>query len=176
MASNELVLLPPSLKTALIAELKKIPLLSPLQILDVAEVPRTSGGSGGLRRYWLFVDGTRDGQDILELKELSRPGTSFGNWVYPQTADDKRVETSKNFIWKESPDFYHAITLQNVSYLVRSRTRDSLDVKTFLFKDVKSLLLVQVGAIAAYHRTFDKADFPLKPGLKKIIPFCAIAI
>lgn len=159
IAHGDLILLPATQKTNLLAELAKVPLLSSVKILDLAEVSRVGGGSGGLQRYWIFIDGTT-GPEILELKQLSRPGTSYGNWVQPTQTEAQHLDMAKKYIWKDSPEYYDAITFQNLPFLIRSRTRDSSDITILSNKDLKQLLKVQVGMIANYHKTFIKAEVP----------------
>lgn len=170
LSSDEILPVKSSLKKAILAEISKIPLLSSLRILDVAEVLRDTGGSGGLKRYWLLVEGA-NGQDILELKEMSKPGTWYGAWKQPQWTQAERVEQVKKYVWGDSPDFYHGVPFQGKTFLVRSRTRESVTLKDLSPKDLRQYLLIQAGLLATYHKTFIKAEAPnLKDWIEKNLP------
>ncbi|WP_415063347.1 DUF2252 family protein [Bdellovibrio sp.] len=159
LPSDELIPLSPQLKKGFILEISKTGVLGAYEILDIAEVPRETGGSGGLRRYWLLVQAP-EGQDILELKELSRPGVSYGSWQQPSWTQSQRLEKVKKYTWNDSPIFYHAIQIQNRDFLIRSRTKDSVSLSKLSSSELKAYLLAQSGWIASYHRTFVKGEIP----------------
>lgn len=159
LTSDELLPITAPIKNGLILEISKTGVLGTFEILDIAEVPRETGGSGGLRRYWLLVR-SPEGQDILELKELSRPGVSYGTWQQPSWTQNQRLEKVKKYTWNDSPTFYHAIRIQNHDFLIRSRTKDSVSLSKLSGTELKAYLLAQSGWFASYHRNFVKGEIP----------------
>ncbi len=159
LTSDELLPVPAPIKNGLILEITKTGVLGTSEILDIAEVPRETGGSGGLRRYWLLVRSPQ-GQDILELKEMSRPGVSYGTWQQPSWTQNQRLEKVKKYAWNDSPIFYHAIRIQNHDFLIRSRTKDSVSLSKLSGTELKAYLLAQSGWFASYHRNFVKGEIP----------------
>lgn len=124
-----------------------------LQILDTVGVYREAGGSGGLARFWVLAR-THEGLDILELKQMARPGTSYGKWQQGQINHTQRMEEVKKHLWGTSPAQYHIVKIQRADFLIRSRSKGSVNLEK-LKKDKRAhVLAVQVGILAKHHQKY----------------------
>ncbi len=134
------------------AELKQglaqLPLLKPYRVLDFVQVVRSSGGSAGLRRYWVLVARGK-WRDVLELKEEAKPGVSF---LTSGAERPERLAELKEKVWQESPRFYHSVKFQNKTFLLRSRTKESISLDKTKSKLIPSVLKAQVGLLGEHHR------------------------
>lgn len=128
--------------------LSQLPLLKSYRVLDFVEVVRSSGGSAGLTRYWVLVARGK-WRDILELKEEAKPGVSF---LTSGAARPERLAELKEKVWQESPRFYHSVKFQNKTFLLRSRTKESISLHKTKSKLIPSLLKAQVGLMGEHHR------------------------
>ncbi|UXR63385.1 DUF2252 domain-containing protein [Bdellovibrio bacteriovorus] len=146
-------------KKTLLAEIKELPVFSGVGLLDAVEIHRATGGSAGLRRYWLLVQKDKE-QDILELKEVARAGAAYGAWEQPAWSDSERMVRVKKYIWGQSPDFYDVVSVRNRPFLVRSRVKSSLDLDELSKKELEAMLRVQAGLLAEHHRQFAKEGIP----------------
>jgi hypothetical protein len=93
----------------------------PSTVLDVVRDVRTDGGSAGLRRFWLLTEDAGGVRTIVELKELTTPGTEFGRHAF--TLDGPfRFDLLKPFWWGSADpgDHYTAYVLDG-RFLVRDR-------------------------------------------------------
>lgn len=170
VASQELAPLSSEARSSLLSDLQSVPKLRALTILDIAESIKETGGSGGLQRYWLLVQKPQ-GLDLLELKELAMPGTSFGAWPQPAWSDQRRIEHLKATVWKDSPEFYDVIRIRNVSFLLRSRIHDAPDIGKLSNSELRTYLMAETGFIAFYHRGLFKSDGArLKDWIEKTVP------
>lgn len=142
--------------------LEKNSFFKDLDILDINAVDRESGGSGGLKRYWAFVQNKKDKTpDILELKETTLPGTSYGSWEQPPWSPSERLVQIIKYVWGQAPYHFGVMTLDNANYLIRSRDKDSVDLDNLKKKsDLRAYLMAQVGIIASYHRNFVVSEIP----------------
>lgn len=153
--SEDYVLMSESEKKTWLTNLKDLPVFARVQLLDIVKIHRTTGGSGGLQRYWLLSQ--KDNvQEILELKEFHKAGTSYGTWEQPRWDATERLSKIKKSIWGQSPEFYDIASVGNTIFLVRSRTKDSLDLGELSKKELESVMLVQAGILAAHHKQFAK--------------------
>lgn len=120
------------------------------QTLDVTEREREHGGSGGLRRFWALVESAR-GDDVLEVKELTRPATAWGHANRPL---DDRIAKVRDAVWKGLDVTDHqTVVLERREYVVRSRlSRASLKLDGLSRDELATVLRVQVGLIARHHR------------------------
>lgn len=123
--------------------------LSRFQILDAVEVKRESGGSAGLKRYWLLVSRGKE-LEILELKQVIRPGVEF-ELRAPKVSPD--FETLKHKIWGESPEVYHRVRSGGVDYVLRTRARADVDLAKLKGQELVNYLKVQAGILASFHRS-----------------------
>lgn len=157
--SSDYVFMPEADKKSLLQELKALPTFAGVELLDAVEIHRATGGSGGLRRYWLL---TQKGQqrDILEMKENAKAGTAYGIWEQPSWNSTERMEKVKKYIWHQSPEMYDVIFVRNHSFLVRSRVKSSLDITELSKKELESVMRVQTGLLAEHHRQFAKNGIP----------------
>lgn len=159
LTGKDLIIIAPETKKILLQELKKAPSFKTIAILDIAEVPRDTGGSAGLKRYLILLSNPT-GLELIELKELSKSGTSYGAWTQPNWSQEERIEKAKQYIWKETLEHYHVVQLQGKEFLTRSKVKDSVDIEDLSAKDLRSYLLVQAGWLANYHRTFVQTEVP----------------
>jgi hypothetical protein len=93
----------------------------PSTVLDVTRNVRTDGGSAGLRRFWLLTQDDAGTRTIIELKELTTPGTEFGRHAF--TLDGPyRFDWLKPFWWGSADlgDHFTTYTLGG-RFLVRDR-------------------------------------------------------
>ena len=125
----------------------------PTSLLDVARDVRTDGGSAGLRRFWLLVEDTTHPRTIIELKELTIPGTEFG----PHSAtydDDGRFDVLKPYWWNTpSLGDEFAVDLLNGRFVARDRyTRTSLDPTTMTSDQITNAIKAAVSLMATKHR------------------------
>jgi hypothetical protein len=140
-------------KEALLLKLAQVYKRKQLTFLDAVSVERETGGSGGLRRFWVLVDDSGE-KDILELKEISTPGTEYGEWQPLEfNSPSERLEQTKKNLWSGSPRFYHVFNYQDLSYLLRSRTKDDLNLARLNERDKLRAYRVQVGLMADHHRS-----------------------
>lgn len=125
-------------------------------ILDLRSVPRATGGSGGLRRFWLLVrPGVGPRRELLELKQLARAGTSFGRWngtAKTEPAGD-RIRASAAKIWTGTPNWFRVVEIGEDTFVLRSREKDSLNLSKLSDKEREEVLKAQVGLLARHHRT-----------------------
>lgn len=149
-ALPELLSLSPQEKQTLGREVMKDPLFERVTILDAVKVKRETGGSGGLDRYWLLIKDANTALDILELKELVSPGLSY---LQPQPVQTpgQRIQMLKQDLWGETPRFYHPIKIQNTDYLVRSRTKDDVNLEKLTKRELQQYLKAQVSLLALHH-------------------------
>lgn len=169
-ALPELLSLSPAEKKTLSRELTKSPLFERVTILDAVKVKRETGGSGGLDRYWVLIKDHSAALDILELKELASPGLSYLQ-AQPVQTPGQRNQMLKQDLWGETPHFYHAIKIQNTDYLVRSRTKDDVNLAKLTKRELQQYLKAQVSLLALHHGKNKNIEV-LKIGqwLKRSIP------
>ncbi|NUN04271.1 MAG: DUF2252 family protein [Bdellovibrio sp.] len=169
LESQELLKIPASLKRKMLSDFKSEPVFSGVSFLDVAEVIHSGGGSGGLKRYLVLIENLH-GKELIELKELTEPGTHFGLWSHPKWSYADRIAELKEEFWHESPQFY-AYTFYQNHFLIRSRTRDSVALEKLSSGELKDYLRVQVGILATHHKIYKKWNIPgLEKWLQKNIP------
>jgi hypothetical protein len=144
------------------ATVAALPALAGAQILDVAVLDRTSGGSGGLARYWVLLNpspGTSGPKKtIYELKETALPGTERGRSSEVFDADT-RLDELKALLWYTDTDSdYVDVSLFGRTFLLRDRlAKKSVDLTELSNKDRRKVLEAQVGLLAARHAAaFDK--------------------
>lgn len=161
-AHEDVILLDPEAVEEKLLILKKESLFKKIIPLDMVQVKRETGGSGGLERFWLLVKGTDAKLDILELKEIARSGLSFLQTQSYRSIDD-RFDNTKSELWGASPLFYHPITFNGADYLVRSRTKDDVKLEKLQGADLHNYLKSQVSMLALHHSRVETLD-PQKMG------------
>lgn len=122
-----------------------------IQVFDVVSYTKESGGSGGLKRYWLLTKHAGK-KDILELKPFIEPATNQGNWGEEPSP---RLEWAMHEIWQEHvPLFYSTVLFENTSYLFRSRSFKNLKIE----KESESQKLFwyrhEIRQIASHHAPY----------------------
>jgi hypothetical protein len=91
--------------------------------LDVARDVKTTGGSAGLRRFWLLVEDATHPRTILELKELATPGTEFGPHDVTYDGPD-RFDVLKPFWWDiAAPHDHFSVDVLSGRFVVRDKFR-----------------------------------------------------
>jgi hypothetical protein len=128
-----------------------LPALAGATVLDVGQLERTRGGSGGLARYWALAEGGGQ-QTVWELKQESRPGTELGR--HTRTLDHtSRLATLKKAFWNTTTESdYVAVSLHGSSFVLRNRlAKKSVDLGAIPARERDALLRVQAGQIAAFH-------------------------
>jgi hypothetical protein len=124
--------------------------LTELELLDIKARAREGGGSGGLRRFWLLVRERSSRQlELLELKELAAPGTSFSG--QPES-DAVGPQNAARRIWGEEPVHFGLVQIDGKDFLLRSRTKDDIELDGLKQGEREEVLRVQAGLMAAFHR------------------------
>jgi len=95
----------------------------PTSVLDVARDVKTTGGSAGMRRFWLLVEDATHPRTILELKELGTPGTEFGPHDLTYDGPD-RFDVLKPFWWDvAAPHDHFSVDVLGGRFVVRDKFR-----------------------------------------------------
>lgn len=138
------------------AAVASVPALEGAEILDVAVLDRTSGGSGGLARYWVLLNpspGTSGPKKtIYELKETALPGTERGRSL--EVFDpESRLDELKSLLWYTDTDRdYVNVSMFGRTFLLRDRlAKKSVDLTELSSKDRRKVLEAQVGLLAGRH-------------------------
>lgn len=136
---------------AVLAAVGKHPRLKGIKVIDLAQVERDHGGSGGLERFWVLAD-LGGHRTILELKEGTRPGVEWGRHTRTLPAGS-RLETLERAFWgKATPDDWFTLPVGKRDFLVRDRTaKKSLDVESLGGKDAKDTLQAQASELGRIH-------------------------
>ncbi|HEV7555141.1 MAG TPA: hypothetical protein VGO00_06805, partial [Kofleriaceae bacterium] len=124
----------------------------PSTLVDVARDIRTDGGSAGLRRYWLLVEDATHPRTIIELKELSKPGTEFG--PHSMSFDGPgRFDMLKPFWWGTPALGDHfAVTLLGASFVARDRfTRQNPDPTALTAAQRANVITAEASLLAIKH-------------------------
>jgi hypothetical protein len=133
-----------------------VPALAKAEVLDVATLDRSSGGSGGLARYWALLNpspGTNGAKKtIYELKEMATPGTERGRsseTLEPAT----RLAELKLTLWDTDTDSdYLETKLLGRRFLLRDRlAKKSVDLAELSKSERTRVLATQAGLLAARH-------------------------
>lgn len=141
-----------SARTAVTAAVAKVAWLKGAQVLDVTEIDRRSGGSGGLDRYWALLQLT-DKRTIVEFKQAAKPGTEHG--VHAKALPPaSRLSILQTQLWGYSqPDALATVTILNKAFIVRDRLlRKSIDVLQLKVRYRDQVLRVQAAVLADMHR------------------------
>ncbi len=125
----------------------------PTTLLDVARDVNTTGGSAGLRRFWLLVEDAQHPRTIIELKELSKPGTEFG----PHSAtfdDDGRFDVLKPIWWgAPAPADHFSVNLLGGRFLARDRfTRVNPKPTKLTAPQIENMIQGEASLMALEHR------------------------
>jgi hypothetical protein len=124
----------------------------PTTLVDVARDIRTDGGSAGLRRYWLLVEDATHPRTIIELKELSPPGTEFG--PHSMTYDGaNRFDVLKPFWWgTPALGDNFAVTLLGASFVARDKfARQNPDPTTLTAAQRANAITAEASLLALKH-------------------------
>jgi hypothetical protein len=130
------------------------PKLSGLKILDVAELIRIQGGSGGLARYWLLVEPAKGGDAYtLELKELGQPGVAESGVAQEADAAVRLPALKKAFWGTTAASDWFPIDLNGTPFLVRNRhSVEKVDLGRLSQSDYEKVILAQASYMARVHR------------------------
>ncbi len=125
----------------------------PSTLLDVARNVRTSGGSAGLRRFWVFSKDDQATRTIIELKELTTPGTEFGRFSRTVDGPD-RFDVLKSFWWNAAGTGDHyTVYLLDGRFLVRDRLiRANPKPDKMNPRQVTAMVQAEASLLAAKHR------------------------
>jgi hypothetical protein len=130
------------------------PKLAGLKILDVAELIRIQGGSGGLARYWLLVEPAKGGGAYtIELKEMGTPGIVESGEAQ-ESDPGRRMATLKRAFWGTSAGSdWFPIDLDGTPFLVRNRhSVEKVDLGRLSRADYEKVILAQASYMARVHR------------------------
>jgi hypothetical protein len=123
-----------------------------LVVLDVVEVEREVGGSGGLSRYSVLV--RRDASlALLELKEAATPGVDRGLDAKPMS-QATRLASLKKDLWGVTLDaeYFYVKTLGK-TFLLRDRlAKAPLDLAELDKKDRERAVEAQAAILAMLHK------------------------
>ena len=125
----------------------------PSSLVDVAKDINTTGGSAGLRRFWLLVEDKSHPRTIIELKELAEPGTEFGPHSTTYDGDD-RFDTLKPFWWQVDPAGDHfGVSLLGARFLARDKFgKVTPDATKIPASQTENFLLAETSQMAQRHR------------------------
>jgi hypothetical protein len=120
------------------------------KILDAVQLQVRSGGSAGLDRYWLLVETASQGQQLLELKELTDPASHRGPWAEKQKLTRDQIMED---IWgKNRPSYLSFVSLEGKTFLLRNRRSAELELAELSAEQKKALLTEQVYLLAQLHK------------------------
>jgi hypothetical protein len=120
------------------------------QFLDAAEFQVSSGGSAGLKRYWILVEAGPQKQEIIEFKELTEPASQRGRWA--QKNKLSRSDILKDLWGKEWPTHWAFVSFEARPFLMRSRMNADLALETLNAEQKKAVLTEQVYQLAQLHK------------------------
>nr|HEX4313535.1 DUF2252 family protein [Kofleriaceae bacterium] len=125
----------------------------PTSLLDVAKDVKTTGGSAGLRRFWVLVEDKTHPRTIIELKELAEPGTEFGPHSTTYDGDD-RFDVLKPFWWQvAAPGDHFGVDLLGTHFLARDRYgKVTPDATKLPSSQTDGFLLAEASLMAQRHR------------------------
>jgi uncharacterized protein (DUF2252 family) len=130
------------------------PKLAGLAVVDVAELIRTQGGSGGLARYWLLVEPSKGGDPYtIELKEIATPGVAESG--VPQESDPAtRLAGLKRAFWgTAAASDWFPLDVGGTPFLVRNRhSVEKVDLGRLKRADYEKVILAQASYMARVHR------------------------
>lgn len=121
------------------------------KVHDVATYLKESGGSGGLKRYWVLIEDQDSKFDIIELKQRGTPATVFS--TTSQTPLEFK-NLAKN-IWGELPVYFEEVQLASEHYQVRSRTKEDINLNKASASERESVLKIQVAFMARHHKLYE---------------------
>jgi hypothetical protein len=125
----------------------------PTKVLDVARNVREDGGSAGLRRFWLLTEDEVGTRTIVELKELTTPGTEFGRFSH--TIDGPwRFDVLKPYWWGAADlgDHFTAYVLDG-RFVVRDRLiRANLKPDDMTPEQISNTVQAQASLLGVRHR------------------------
>lgn len=123
-----------------------------LTVLDVAEVEREAGGSGGLARYWLLVE-RASSRTVLELKEAAKPGVDHGLDARPMS-EATRLSSLEKDLWGITPkgDYFYVKSLGKTLLLRDRMAKASLDLGDLKDKELERAIEAQAGIVAMLHQ------------------------
>lgn len=141
-----------AVRTAVTGAAAKVAWLAGAQVLDVVEIDRRSGGSGGLDRYWALLQ-LGDKRTIVEFKEAAKPGAEYGVHA-KKLPSASRLAVLQAQLWGYAkPDALATVGMFSKSFIVRDRLlRKSLDVLQLKRSDRDHVLQVQAAVLADMHR------------------------
>lgn len=128
--------------------------LAGLRILDVAELIRIQGGSGGLARYWLLVEPAKGGDPhTIELKEMGQPGVTESG-IEQETDPAARMTSLKKAFWGTAgAGDWFPIDIGGTPFLVRNRhSVEKVDLGRLSKADYEKVILAQASYMAKVHR------------------------
>jgi len=128
--------------------------LAGLKILDVAELIRTQGGSGGLARYWLLVEPKKGGDAYtIELKEIATPGVAESGVEQERDPAVRLAGLKKAFWGTAAAADWFPIDVNGTPFLVRNRhSVEKVDAGRLKRGDYEKMILAQASYMARVHR------------------------
>lgn len=118
-----------------------------ITVHDSVYYTKEDGGSGGLKRYWVLIS-DQDKFDILELKERAVPATTFST-NNPNTPE--LLELAQT-IWGSQPVYFEELKLEVTSFLVRSRSKDDINLSKIDPELRQRVISVQIALMANFHK------------------------
>jgi hypothetical protein len=119
--------------------------------VDVGSKERDHGGSAGMRRYEVLVDGPQ-GRTLIELKEAQPVGTELGRHTHVLPMDERLPVLKQTFWGMDPPDNYLYVKTLGSRFLLRDKlTEEKVDVRELSHKKADRLLEVQTSELARVH-------------------------
>lgn len=142
------------------------------EVLSVGSIPHETGGSGGLKRYWLLITSSArpdDAVDILELKQVPPAGVSMGGWPQETSAGDpRRFDRMMKAFWPGlSARQLGGVRIGRELYFLRSRTKAGLKLEKLDPHEFRNAILSEVSLLARYHRRLWAGAPPDEEWLKR---------
>lgn len=128
----------------------------PSTVLDVTRDVRVDGGSAGLRRFWILGEDAGGARSLVELKELTANGTSFGPHATGLDFDAAgRFDVLKEVWWNSSdPGDHFEVTFDGALFMVRDRlARDSVKDTDLDAPAIEAVVRAQASELAGVHRS-----------------------
>ena len=124
-----------------------------LTVIDITRNVRTTGGSAGLRRFWVLAADGAGTRTILELKELGTPAVELGRHMATLDGPD-RFDTLVDFWWSTFSAYDHfEVSLLGSRFFARDRfLRTSPKPANLTPAQLTNMVQAEASILALKHR------------------------